>query len=495
MIRGGVRLEATATLRQSEQELHHNWQPGVHTRFGEKLYFYLLRLKSPLRGDEVEARIRRLLDAADIAHACEYAIYGDWDVLIRVWLSPSWKKQFLAALKRAGDTIDVRDFEANELRYLWTGDSADLLAGSRDVEAKIAERLDDIRAVAEEYDEVDPAARERLFGAGLLLPRPVTEGPDPVKFYICLKIYTDLKREVEVARVLDALEQAGLRDRASLYSGIGSFADHLIRCVANTYSEVMTLNAALSRALQDLDVRPMTLLVANGDARESDNINDTVLLTAKDDVVVGLLELSDRHLALLRDLPPGQRDALHTLVEGVYRASEGDMELRESLRDLLRACLKNDYREVRNALNFTLDFEWCLIEYLKRAWGAVYGRQWVSPLAKDLEAADGNSKRAALLRNIDKWSLADSVDLAIRSAEINDKVKAAFSKDLGQEWPPQMHTLKRIRNIVAHRLRKTPNFDEFTGDWGDLLSELMSVASLHFRIERLIDMDRKEPQE
>jgi len=491
----GGKVEGATTLQVPEQGVQHNWQPGVHTRFGEKLYFYLLRLKSPLRGDEVESRIRRLLDAADIAHACEYAIYGDWDVLIRVWLSPSWKKQFLAALNKAGDTINVRDFEANELRYLWTGDTSDLLAGSSEMEAKIAERLDDVQAVAEEDEDVDPAVMERLFDAGLLLPRSRDEGTDPVKFYICLKIYTDLKREVEVARVLEALDRAGLSSRASLYSGIGSFADHLIRCVACTYSEVMTLNAALSNGLQDLDMRPMTLLVANGEAHESDNINDTALLTTRDDVVVALLELNERGLALLAGLAPAQRDALHTLVEGVYRASEGDMELRRSLRDLLRASLKNDFRKVRDALGFTMDFEWFLIEYLKRAWGGVYGPQWVPPLAKDLEAADGNSKRGALLRNIDKWTLADSVDLAIRSAEVKDDVKVAFSKDLGPEWPPQMHTLKRIRNTVAHRLRETPNYDEFTGEWGELLSELMGVAALHFRIERLIDKDRKEADE
>lgn len=490
-------MTGTATrLQQPEQGVQHNWRPAVHTRFGEKLYFYLLKLKSPLRGDEVEARMHRLLDAADIQHACEYAVYGDWDVLIRVWLSPSWKKQFLSALKRTDDTIDVRFFEANELRYLWTGDSSDLLASTPSVEAKIAERLDDVRAVAEDEIDVDPEIKERLLCDGLLLPRPGAEGPDPVKFYICLKIYTDLKREEEVARVLEALESAGLSSRASLYSGVGSFADHLIRCVASTYSEVMTLNAALSRSLQDLDMRPMTLLVANGDARESDNVNDTAQLTNRDDVVVSLLELNDRGLTLLADLPPAQREALHDLVVDVFRASVDDMVLREKLRDLVRASLKNDREEVRTALGWLLDFEWFLTEYLRRAWAGAYGPHWVEPLAKELEAADRNPKRANLLNRIEKWTLADCVDLAVRSAEVNPKVKLQFGKDLDQEWPPQMHTLKRIRNYVAHGgLRKTSNFDEFAGAWGDTLSELMSVASLHFQIERLMDKDGEEVEE
>lgn len=486
---------ATA-LQQPWQGVQHNWQPGVHTRFGEKLYFYLLRLKSPLRGDEVEARMRRLLDAADIAHACEYAVYGDWDVLIRVWLSPSWKKQFLSTLKRADDTIDVRYFEASELRYLWAGDSSDLLAPTSSVNAKIAERFDDIRAVAEDETDVDPEIKERLFRDGLLLARPGAEGPDSVKFYICLKIYTDLKREEEVSRVLEALDNAGLSSRASLYSGVGSFADHLIRCVAPTYPEVMTLNAAISQALKDLDMRPMTLLVANGNARESDNINDTAQLTNRDDVVVALLELNDRGLALLGGLPPAQRDALHDLVEGVYRASVSDMILREKLSDLLRASLRNDREAVRTALGWLWDFEWFLTEYLRRAWGGVYGPKWAAPLAKELEAADGNQKRSNSLHRIDKWTLADCLDLAIRSADINPKVKLQFHKDLGQEWPPQMHTLKRIRNYVSHGgLRKTSNFDEFTGEWGDTLSELMSVASLHFQIERLMDKNGEEAEE
>jgi hypothetical protein len=468
----------------------HNWQPGVHTRFGEKLYFYLLRLKSPLRGDEVEDRIRRLLDAADISHACEYAVYGHWDVLIRVWLSPSWKKQFLTALREADDTSDVRYFEANELRYLWTGDSGDLLAHTPEVEATIAENLDDVRAVAEDEIDVDPEIRQRLFDAGLLFRRPVSEAADPVKFYICLEIYTDMPRKEEVARVLAALESAGLSDRASLYTGVGSFASHLIRCVANTYSEVMSLNAALSEGLKDLEVRPMTLLVANGCAQESDNINDLALLTPEDDVVLGLLELNERGPTLLAGIAPAQREALHRLVEEVYRRSIKEQKLRVKLRDLLRASLRNDFDSVRAQLFFLVDFEWFLGEYLKRAWSAVYGPDWIAPLANKFEQAGAKSD-AALISKPEKWGLGDCVSLAIRSSELDNEVKLQLGKDLGPEWPHQMHTLKRIRNLVAHggKLRKIPAFDEFTGEWGEILADLMTVASLHFKIERIMNKE------
>lgn len=489
-------LEGTATaLYESAQDFEHNWHPGVHTRFGEKLYFYLLRLKSPLRANEVEGRIRNLLDAADVKHACEYAVYGDWDVLIRVWLSPSWKKQFLSALNRADDTSTVRAFEANELRYLWAGSSADLLAPEPEVEARIAENLGEIRNYAEGETKVDAATREALTNAGLLLPRSQTEGADPVKFYICLKIYGDLSRAAEVDRVLTALDNAGLSERATLYSGIGSFADHLVKCVAHTYSEVMTLNASLSEALQDLDMRPMTLLVANSRARESDNINDVARLTAEDDVVLGLLKLDAGGPALLAGLPPAQRQALHALVEDVYRRSVDDLQLREKLRDLLRASLENNFDEVRNTLVFLLDLEAFLTDYLvKRAWPAGYGPDWTTALAQELEEADEGSFHSDLLRKIDKWTLADCVKMAVRSAEVNADVNLQITKDLDSDWKPQMYVLKRIRNAVAHReLRETGSFDEFTGEWGQTLTDLMTAASMHFKLERLVkkeDPDR-----
>jgi hypothetical protein len=467
----------------------YNWHPAVHVRFGEKLYFYLIRLKSPLRPED---QLRQILSSADISYACEYAIYGHWDALVRVWLTDTSQRRFLFALRRAESAIsDVRHFQVSQLRYLWTGSSKDLLADSSvELDTALAERRDEINLAVNSGDQLDSVVREKLKEKKLIFKRPEPEGDDPVKFYVCLKTYTNLEQAAEVEQVLHAITSAKLTERSSLYTGVGSFADHLLRCVADTYSDVLSLSVALASNLNNVDVRPMTLLVANSDAAESDNVNDPAPLSTDDQDILRLLDLPETGPALLESLPGKQRHALYTLVQSVYKQSEGDSQLREKLRDLLRASVKNDREQLGAAIVFLLDFEWYLSEYLKRAWASAYGENWINRLAEEFASNDKTESYEETVRKPADWTLGACVHMAIASASANTEVKAQLTRELGPEWPAQMRTLVELRNLLAHgKLRRIDSLDDFTGEWGKLLSDFMSVAALHFRCERLVNKE------
>jgi hypothetical protein len=477
-------------LLESSDTKRYNWHPAVHTRFREKLYFFLIKFTKPHHGVSVAGQIRGVLEQAEIAHACEYAVYGEWDALVRVWLADPPQRRLERILRSPSSGVSAaRFFTTQQIRHLWAKDTDDLLIVDSKLQEKIAERRDDIKTAVEGFDTMSTAVKARLDGADLLLERPPTTGPDPVKFYVCLKTGPDSKQEHEIDSILEAVEKAGLTGQTSLYSGVGTFADFMLRCSAERYSDVLSLTAAFDNCLRDLEVRPMHLLVADPKPRESDNVNDLDLLSPGDEENMDLLKLPHE---LLVGLPPAQREALNSLVEAAFQQSEGDDELRDKLRELLKASIEDDRRAFNSTIAFLLEFEWFLGEFLKRIWAVVYGREnWPALLAQEFESTPETAKYAATVRKPGPgWTLGTCVHMAIHSAELNDEVELQMAELLGPRWVAQMRTLVEVRNFVAHgQLRSIDHLDDFQGAWGAQLPQLMSAIALHFRCERLMSKE------
>jgi hypothetical protein len=466
----------------------YNWHPAVHTRFGETLYFFLLRVKRHYRGS-VADQVQSILNGAGVSAACEYTLYGHWDALIRVWLTSASRLRLLEELEKPESNIEeAPDYTVTQIRYLWSENGGDLMSESRKMRPNVTERFGDIMTAVDEFDRMlAPQLIQRLTKAGLLVERPETTSDDPVKFYLCLETDPNLGQIAARNRILKALEAAGLTDRSSLYTGSGSFANYLIRCVADTYSEILQLTAALDEGLEGLDARPMTLLVADRHTRESDNVNDTSALSPEDENSLDLLNLSEPEVKrLLKRLTAAQRDSLHALVRLAYEHSEGDEQLREKLRDLLRASCRDDHPGVAAASAFLVEFEWFFGEYLKRTWGLLYGAVWMDHLAAIFAEKYPEKDWAQRIYDPDTWSLGLCVSMAIAAAENDPRLAARFSQQLPQ-WKSQMRISKDLRNKVAHGQLRKENLNEFSGKWGKLLAELMAVAALHYKIERLME--------
>ncbi len=475
----------------------YNWHPAVHRRFGEELRFYLIRLRDP-KHMRVTEQVRNALALANVRFACEYSVFGSWDALVRVWLTSMSESRLLRAFKDGESNVaDVRYFRPETVRLLWSGADADLLATDPAANVAIAERMADITAVAENFDDPEPAARDRLIAANLLLPRP-SEPPGSIKFYVALtRTGEDVPRDVESRAVLSAVSDTGNATRSSLYSGSGTFADYVIRSVVDTYAQVLEYSATLDEELGHTSLRPMTLLIADQDARESDNINDLWQLSYSDEATLTLLALGSDGPELLGGLLEQQRTALNSFVQLAFELSPGapsSSPLRAKLSDLIRASVRNDRVALTASLAFLLEFEWLLGTYVMRAWDEVWPQAWMDVLGDAFQANDKTAKYGQEVRHPENWTLGSTVHMAIAAADLDPALNerlavlnGRFSRDLGDDWKGQLRALLELRNSFAHgRLRRVARIDDFAGDWGPLLRQLMNAAALYYRFDTMI---------
>ncbi len=471
-----------------------NWHPKVHLRFGEKLCFYLLKLRQPLI-EPVADHIRTLMQQADIEYACEYSLFGYWDALIRVWLTEVSQHRLLFCLDRDSQITEVRHFEAEQVRYLWTNTDDDLLAIRGQIDGEITANDADIRTVAQTMTANGPAwdlaTTQSLIGAELLIPSPERKDGE-VKFYWSLnRAGTGKSLDAETKTLLRAIHDVGIADRASLYTGVGNFTSYLLRCVAPSYDGILAITSRLDHYLDELEVERTTFLIANQSAREYDNINGAQYsgLTRDDvhDVTTDVLELGETAIALLSGLPNPQRDPLHRLITKAHEISRQDEAMRGRLRTLLRACLENNRDSVTASLAFLLDTEYFLGNYLKRAWGSLYG-EWIKHLAALFERDAATTRYVAAIREPDEWTLGTLIGMAEASAEADPKVDARLTADLGSRWKTQLLRLREVRNRVAHgQVRREPRLDDFAGKWGETLASILEdIAPLQSSLQTLL---------
>src|SRR6476469_6843106 len=155
----------------------YNWHPAVHTRFGETLYFFLLRVKRHYCGS-VPDQVKSILEGAGVDAACEYTLYGHWDALIRVWLTSASRLRLLEELAKPESNIEeAPDYTVTQIRYLWSDNKGDLMSESRKMRPNVTERFGDIKTAVDEFDRVlAPQLVQRLTKADLLVERPGASG-------------------------------------------------------------------------------------------------------------------------------------------------------------------------------------------------------------------------------------------------------------------------------------------------------------------------------
>ncbi len=84
--------------RKSEQQFNKMllWHQKVHEHFNENLYYFVLRFKGYQR--QYRDNIQEASISQGIVGICIYEVFGDFDILIRVWLTPSMLLAFTKIL-------------------------------------------------------------------------------------------------------------------------------------------------------------------------------------------------------------------------------------------------------------------------------------------------------------------------------------------------------------------------------------------------------------
>jgi hypothetical protein len=495
----------------STLKAEYNWHPVVHAEeYEETLYFLLIRLHQP-RHRRVSEQIRRVLETAGIEFACEYSIFGYWDALVRAWLTHDSYLRLMRVLKRRTES-NVAKFEtfvASEMRYLWAGTSTELLNGDQKAFDALARCRREVRATVDNPDAASEHDLTRLQEEGLIISREVNEpvvaepdvGPATIKFYIALqRIGGDLDPDEESSMVLRAVEECGLTSFTSIYGGTSRFAAYLIRCVVPTYSDVLEASAELDIHLAGTRLRTMTLLVANTDARESDQVNQKKPLTRRAENTLRLLALQDEPASTFANLTQRDWDSLNELVERAHEIGSTDQVLLLWLIDIYRACVKDNQDELARAVAFITDTEFFVAEYMVFAWSDVIGDHWFSALRRAFNGTAGYERHAAEMdRNKDEdWTAGSYAHLAVGTVEVDEPYSELFDarlrRQLMPDWKQRIMAYAKLRNGPAHgKLRRVEHLDAFRVDeLRALLLELMDIAAFCSRIRRAAE--EKNPE-
>jgi hypothetical protein len=501
----------------------YNWHPSVHEEhFEETLYFVLIRLHEPLHLPVAE-QVRKLLADAGIKYACAYPLFGSWDALVRVWLTSVSYKRFIHVLQDSvkhrsseHNIEDYRGFFTNEIRYFWSdADGKDLLSPDKKVRTAMASNNADIDRVAELPSSTDPEVLsicERLAGEGLMFNRPPMP-PGGVKFYTCLErtsVYMPPQREIE--QILKAMQSTAVGedetpmiDRSSLYCGDGTLAAYMVRSVADSFDDVLSLAESFDRHLKETGLRPMTLLVANPDAvYESDSANNHRHFNPNDNRIVELLELQHDVIA---GLSAGERTELNSLVVGACELTKGEGALQQILLRILKATALNNHEEFRASLAFLLNFEPEFKKRMIREFSEAFGEQWLVEIRRLCQESEEHRAHAQgeMGKDLRKWTLGTYRITARVVSSLNPHFRGRMVKEMGEEWDGAVGDLLSLRNDLSHgRVHEIQDLnayrDEITledRDPEELASYLRRImnAAVFWWKSQISDSKQEEPQE
>jgi len=139
------------------------WNPAVHELYGEKCYYYLLRMKNPQQKlvDVFEA----VLKEVGINSYCIYVLYGYYDVLLRIWARPERRATLSHRLEKDARFLAieaVEEFIAEVVEYMWAGKIT-----PQDV-APYKNRVEDLCRAVAAGSALDAELVSSLMHAGLL---------------------------------------------------------------------------------------------------------------------------------------------------------------------------------------------------------------------------------------------------------------------------------------------------------------------------------------
>jgi len=245
------------------------WAPNVHQRFDENCYYFLLRLRNPT-GDVV-GTLGQLLARALVRSSCIYELFGHYDVLVRIWATHRRRNRFIQVLEASKNLIeDARDFQAYHIDYRW----AENQSMSHEDLAPYVPRINQLCKSLATGQEVSQTELNEFVTRGLVHRLPSRE-ESYIKIYLALtRIPSAMEDKFEAEHVRELLDKAGsVLEDVSMYSGIG-FANYLIKGMVSDFRKINEITVTLLEpAIQRYQLRPTTLIIANNDAPQSDEID------------------------------------------------------------------------------------------------------------------------------------------------------------------------------------------------------------------------------
>lgn len=442
------------------------WAPTVHEHlYDEHCYYFLLRLRNP-DNNFLTTSIQEQLIRDHIPSHCIYYLYGYYDVLIRIWATGQKRARFVRDLDANRAAVEaVHEFQARNIDFLW-GKAAPTLNAL----PQYRPQIEAICKAVSERAKVPQKELSDLEAVGLIHKLP--ECTKSIKLYIALsKIPGAVAVSFETDHLVKALKADSLPFKnVSLYSGIG-FANYLIKAVVEDYEQIITCTRGLLDTLNQLQLRPMTLLIANNDATESDQIDieweemSTSLLQLE-------LVLGSDYSEHISHLEKSARDE----VGNVYRTYNHLLgtPFAPIFKGILTARLENDPTVLFEKLTFVMRLEGLLRKFFIELLARIFGTsEWVAQV-KQSAAKCGVEPEKNPAKN---FTLHDWVTVAGKMASDGLIPASEIENVLGPEWKTSLSDLKEIRNALAHgRLFEE---DYALKNWKNIATTVFRVGNIH----------------
>lgn len=255
--------------RRRGKRLH--WHSRVHKDWGkERLYFWRLRFRPTYMRDDLQRALRELLAEARIGSYMVYEVFGDFDLLIRLWLPSTIAAQEFSDLleERLGplDLDDHDNFEVDSILRHWVWGEGDPVGPS---DARMLEPpLSDEQIAEVNGGQPSRALLDHLREQHLVKDVNPSDG---IKF--AMTITTPVKglppehRRRAQTRLKEIVDAAGDIHERSLYYGHGLGVFVILGRVAHRHFDALRAQLAdpIARQLGNewIGARTYTMVVAS----------------------------------------------------------------------------------------------------------------------------------------------------------------------------------------------------------------------------------------
>lgn len=235
------------------------WHHKVHSRLGEKLCYFFLRVR-PFDTEFTKERVSDLLASLELGSIRVFPIFGHYDFIVRAWLHHSVKDVFQAKLRaELGGTVrHLEEFAVDNVIRRWYDHKA------QDAKTEFRQDLLD--------DLTDADIKSVQAGKNIDLAIKLCEGEiiqvrdeitqTNIGFFIAIKLEFDGETIYEeIIKVLDQyLETNPQIENASIYKGIG-ICRLLFKGQVSDYFNIAKLTNGLCSRFKAVGIQTETFLL------------------------------------------------------------------------------------------------------------------------------------------------------------------------------------------------------------------------------------------
>jgi len=465
------------------------WAPEVHERYQEKCSYFLVRLVNPNVIRRLD--LAQLLEDASIKSFCVYPIYGHFDFLIRMWVTPQKRDRILRLINDQAQFDEVREFQAKKIEYLWAGQKGEDETEDHQRNHHVDKSLGDVEKIYEDIRRGEcpnEAAVKRLKANRLLYEIREDERQMRVgeankrtlyKFYFALSRIPLPNRapraieRVSIREFLFDLQEESELAQVSFYEGLG-FADYLIKAVIPDFYAIFECNRRLINHIHDreLNLRPETFLIATADPQESDQIDISWREFGGDELRLERA-LSPTSGADLAELDKHERQQIaHLYVQYETKFTETPFE--PFFKGVFIARIAQDRDRLTDVMSVMHRIEGYAADLFRDLWMKEFGQKWYQELkeaGKKVGLTDFDPK---------KFTLKNAVDVSNALPAVSKQLNL----DLGPGWEAKLSALNAYRSDLAHGKAFTDP-DYLIKNWEGLAKAILNVGEVYNRLHSM----------